>query len=87
MQRREGAAILAGRYAPTLADARQLYPGRKINTLMAPGTDRPLVVPSKFADPDLEAEAVQVIQNAYHLAQVTGKRSHLEAALDDSAVR
>ena len=42
VQRREGASLLAaiktGRYAPTLADARQIYPGRKINPMLAPGS-------------------------------------------------
>lgn len=91
VQRNEEASllqsILAGRYAPTLAAARTAFPGRKINTLAHPGTGATFFVPDKIADPDLEAEALQVIQNAFHLAQATGNHTHLEAALDDPVVR
>ncbi len=91
VQRREQAslraAIAAGRYAPTLSDARQLYPGRKITTLFDPASRATVFVPEEFADPYLEAEAVQVIQNAFDHARATGNSTLLAAALDDPAVR
>lgn len=93
VQRNEEAAllqsILAGRYAPTLTEARTAFPGRKINTLAHPGTGTTFFVPDKVAaDPDLEAEAVQVVLNASRYAQLTGNpHALLDTVLEDEAYR
>lgn len=79
--------VMNGRYAPTLLEARQAFPGRQIHMLATPGSGAPLFVPSDRPDSWQQAEALQLVQNARTHAEATGDTSRLDALLDDPTFR